>query len=201
MSTVNFPNFLGPIQDFGQDFLNNFEVEWGIYDQDGNSLTGLGLSLIGAIQSTHAFKYDKITRVSDFPVERGGFATYNKVELPALSTVVLNLTGSDSDRTQFLNQIDIACKSTKLYTIITPEIQYLNYSIQSYNYSRTAQKGATLLSVELMLMEVRQVTERFDNQNGKINGGKNPADSPSQKGGKVQPKTPSSQTANAAGGA
>src|SRR6202035_2919805 len=102
--------------------------------------------------------YVKESRVSNFPVERGGFASYNKVEMPGNPTVSLVLDGSQSDRTSFLAAIDGACKSTTLYNVATPEVTYANHTIERYSYRRQANRGAFLFVVEVSLIEVRQLS-------------------------------------------
>lgn len=197
MAFINIPNLFGPINNPIQDFINNWSSNWGIFDSTGQPLTGFGLSLIGATQSFYSLYYNKQTVVSNFPVEQGGFATYNKVLMPAMPMVTLNLTGNENDRTQFLNTIDNACQSTELFTIITPEIQYVNFTIEGYSYSRSAYHGTTLLSVILILEEVLQV--QIDTGQGStvaINNPANAGDSSSQSGGKIQPGTPSNAVQN-----
>lgn len=196
MASINFPNFIGPVDGLFSDFLNNFKTQWGIYNSKGEPLTGFGLSIIGAIQSTESFTYDKRSVISNFPVQQGNFATYNKVKLPATPAVILNLTGTTSDRTQFLNTIDSAIQSNELLTIITPEIRYINYSVQSYNYSRTASKGANLLSVTLFLMEVIEISLSVAS-NTTIQNPSNPSDTALSNGGKVQASSADTQTTNA----
>jgi hypothetical protein len=147
---------------------------WGIFDQNGNQLGllpnsqstlqaiagTLAAQLTGnnaTVLSTFAVDYTQETRISDFPVETGGFASYNKVSLPATPVVTLILDGSESDRTAFLNLINAACVGTDLYNVVTPEVTYYNHSIERYSYTRRASKGVTLLYVECHLKEVRQV--------------------------------------------
>ena len=57
----------------------------------GNALDAAGL---GSTLSTNSVDFSKDTKVSDFPVEQGSFASYNKVETPASPIVTLCLTGS-----------------------------------------------------------------------------------------------------------
>lgn len=147
------------------------DVRWGIFDANGNSIfgdstTGILAALtsaagLGTVVSTNAVEYSKEVRSSDFPVERGSFANYNKVESPGTPSVTMAITGSESDRSAFLLAIDTACKSTELFDVVTPEVTYVGYSIDRYNYQRRAQRGATLLIVELVLKEVRQVSAQY----------------------------------------
>lgn len=169
---------------------------WGIFDSKGaplvpssgfiNTLLGVGPTL-----STNAIEYVKETRTSEFPVERGGFAAYNKVETPGTATVTLCFQGSESERTNFLNIIDAACKSTDLYSVVTPEVKYLKYSFTNYNYQRKAVKGATLLTVDIGLREIREVSALYSQvQATPIAAPKSAPATPTVAAGKVQPKAP-----------
>jgi len=136
-------------------------VQWGIFDSSRNPIYSPSkLTFIASSTrlSTAAMEYHKEARVSDFPVERGSFASYNKVEIPSQSIVVLCLSGSASDRAGFLKKLDAAAASTDLYSVVTPEATYINHTIERYNYSRRNSQGATLLTVEIFLKQVRQLT-------------------------------------------
>jgi hypothetical protein len=176
-------------------------TQWGIYDSAGNPLadpsqfqgvTADVLSSIGwgSVLSTNSVEFYKETRVSDFPVEGGGFASYNKVEMPAEPQVILCLSASTQDRTKFLNDIDLACKSTDLYSIVTPEKTYINYTIERYGYARKSTKGTTLLIMELSLKEVRAVSSQLSTTTP-IESPKEAVSEVTKDSGKVQPKTAS----------
>jgi hypothetical protein len=179
------------------------QTQWGIFDSGGNPLWGQsGLSLVSAISgllgknpvlSTNSVEYEKETRVSEFPVEEGGFASYNKVELPGRPVVNYCLTGSESDRMSFLSAIDAACKATDLYSVVTPEATYIEHTLERYNYSRRQEHGATLLTVEIFLVEVRQIEAQYSQSQSQIKNPKNAAASPSVDTGIVQsPAAPAS---------
>lgn len=182
------------------------QTRWGIWDKKGKPLgdpakfTGLvgmvlGSAGLGSTLSTNAVDYSKETRVSEFPVERGSFASYNKVEQPASPIVTLCLTGSEKNRTTFLNAIDKACKSTDLYSVVTPEVTYIDYAIERYNYQRRNSKGATLLIVEITLKEVRQVSAQYSQSGkGQVNQPKDAGAAPQADGGKVQAQPPKQST-------
>lgn len=150
-------------------------VTWGIFDSDGDQLGGVntsGNTILGSLEaqltgastpvlSTLSFDFTREAKVSDFPIEQGQFASYNKVQNPASPVVTLALSGSEGDRTNFLNAIDAACISTELYSVVTPEVKYINYSIERYTYTRRADRGVTLLVVEISLKEVRLVSATF----------------------------------------
>ena len=145
--------------------------------------------------STGSVDYSKETRVSDFPLERGSFAAYNKVETPAAPQVVLCMQGSEKNRRTFLEAIDKAVKSTDLYSVVTPEVTYIDYSIERYNYSRRSSKGATLLIVEITLKEIRQVSAQYTQSNkGQVDAPKDAGATPQADNGKVQAQTPPPST-------
>lgn len=182
------------------------QTRWGIWDSKGKPLgdpskfTGLiGNALeaagLGSTLSTGSVDYSKETRVSDFPIEGGAFASYNKVETPASPQVVLCMQGSEKNRRTFLEAIDKACKSTDLYSVVTPEVTYINYTVERYNYARHNSKGATLLIVEITLKEVRQVSAYYAQSNkGQVDKPKDASATPQADNGKVQAQTPQPST-------
>ena len=182
------------------------QTRWGIWDSKGKPLgdpskfTGrIGNALeaagLGSMLSTGSVDYSKETRVSDFPLERGSFAAYNKVETPAAPQVVLCMQGSEKNRRTFLEAIDKACKSTDLYSVVTPEVTYINYTVERYNYARHNSKGATLLIVEITLKEIRQVSALYTTSNkGQVDKPKEAGATPQADNGKVQAQTPKPST-------
>lgn len=180
-------------------------TQWGVFDANGRpladprrfqGLTGEALNALGGTTvSTGALDYSKETRVSDFPVEGGSFVTYNKVELPASPAVILCMGGSENDRKRFLDAIDAATKSLDLYTIVTPEVNYIGYVIERYNYQRRSIKGANLLIVELSLREVRQAAAKY--AKSLTVAAKESSATPTVDGGKVQPQAAKSSTLKA----
>lgn len=185
--------------------------KWGIFDQEGNQLgvtanTQSTLQAIGgallsqltgsipAVLSTFEFEYQRETRVSDFPVEGGGFATYNKVQLPATPTVTLLLQGSENDRTVFLEALESAVISTDLYNVVTPEYVYQNYNIERYQYQRRSSQGVTLLMVEVSLIEVRQISSTFTTVTSPILAPQDPNATSQVNNGITQPTAPPQST-------
>lgn len=179
-STLGSPN-----QDAGK---------WGIYDSNGNLLgqtsNGDSVDVDDAGPSTYTFDYRKETTVSDFPVEEGSFASYNKVERPGTPSVTLIVTGTQEQRTAFLSDLDDACKSTDLYSVATPEQTYYSVNIESYSYSRSNAKGANAIIVDVSLKEIRTVTVTYTT--APVNSPQDTSATPQVSGGIVQPVTPSS---------
>lgn len=190
--------------------------QWGIFDLEGNQLGSVGnesnglfqaivdsarssllngIGLIGGsgsrtVLSTNSVEAGRETRVSDFPVEAGQFASYNKVQLPGETSVVLVLGGSQADRSAFLNQIDVAIQTLTQYFVVTPEAVYGPATVERYNLIRRAERGATLIAVELSMKEIREVSAAFSTVQTPINQPQNPAATPQTNSGLVQPQPP-----------
>ena len=177
--------------------------QWGVWDSQGNpvadpsvfrGITGAALEAlgIGPTYSVNTVDYRREGRVSDFPVEQGSFATYNKVQLPANPIVTLALDASTNDRSFFLSTLDAATTSTETFSVVTPEITYVGYTIDRMSYKRTAPRGANLLIVELSLQEVREVSAAYSTQ--QINSPQDAGATPPESGGRVQAATPDTST-------
>lgn len=154
------------------------EQQWGIFDKDGKPLSagkfsgaaGILANAVGLdpVLSTVSVGINADSRIADFPVERGGFATYNKVIVPKEQLVTIAFSGTESQRSELYAKLDAAQKSTDLYSVVVPEATYTDVNIVRVTNARTAQKGANMLYFDLYLKEVRQVTARFaSTQNAK----------------------------------
>ena len=142
---------------------------------------------VGKTLSTWGVDFQKETQVVSAPIERGSFASYNKVEAPSSPVVTLALSGWESDRKEFLDTLELHCASMQLFDIVTPEKVYINHAIERYRYRREARQGAQLLMVELMLKEIRQVSSRFSKSAGTP---KQAEASGQADAGTVRPQTP-----------
>lgn len=100
------------------------------------------------------------TQVSDYPVESGAFALYNKVRRPVMVEVLLIKTGSDVARFAWLAQIQQreANNPTALYTLISPQGVFVDYTITGMSYQTRPDKGSNLLYLTLQFTQVQQIT-------------------------------------------
>lgn len=166
------------VADFlGFDVLNPRSSDWHILDASTNAV-------IITPDTVPSFEYKADTRVSDFPVQRGAFASYNKVQMPfnirmtlvcsginffqsAASALGLNLGGQQfMQKDAFLTTLDYMKETTDLFTIVTPDQTYNNCNLEHYDYRREARQGATMLYVEAWFREIRQV----DMSNSSVDG-------------------------------
>lgn len=125
----------------------NSAARWGIFSNKG--------ALALKPDSITAMEYRREFRVADYPIEQGGFESYNKVATPYDIRVTMTKGGKLSERKDFLDQIDAIVATLDLFTIVTPERSYPNVNIVRADYRRNATQGATLLTVELQAIEIR----------------------------------------------
>lgn len=150
---------------------------WGIYLNGVHVLeadTVLGL------------EYRHESRVADFPMEKGAFGSYDKVDMPFGVRVRLAKGGTESSRSDFLAEVEAARSSLNLYDVASPEYAFLGVNLTTVNYSRTATNGSGMLIVELTFEEIRQTAaSQFAAATVKSPGAADPTP-----GGTVQPAAP-----------
>lgn len=123
-------------------------VKWGVFDTNGNP--------VADYDSVYATAYQNESRISDYPVEQGAFAAYNKVDNPFDVMVTLNCGGDEARRAAFLAACESVRKSLDLYAVMTPEYTFQNVNFTGINYQRSVRDGAYMVSVQLIGREVRE---------------------------------------------
>lgn len=131
------------------------------------------------------------SRVSDFPVEAGQFASYNKVQQPDVFRVRMSKGGTVKKREDFLTALDALKKDLKLYSIVTPEKTYTKVNIEGYDYRREREEGAGMITVDIKCREIREVVAVYTTAKP-ADEVKNPASAAPVDNGNVQPKAPAS---------
>lgn len=148
---------------------------WGIY-LDGEPVI--------AADNTIDFEFKQDNPISNYPVEQGGFQTYDKVQLPADIRMRFSAGGSETNRQDFLSSIDAVMNTTDLYDVVTPEVVYTSYNFTHRDFKRTSQNGVGLITVDLWLEEVRvSAPATFSNT-------QQPSEASQQGNGNVQAQTP-----------
>lgn len=123
-------------------------------------------------------------RIADYPVEGGGFQNYNKTLTPGEIRVTVTKGGTVDDRTAFMGVLNNLLESTDLFNVIAPDFAGINYNLTRYDFRRSAEAGAGLLTVELSCQEVRETAEVT------FTDTKEPSGAEPVNGGPVQPTTP-----------
>lgn len=131
------------------------------------------------------------SRVSDFPVEKGSFASYNKVQEADSFVVRMSKGGRVFEREAFLTTLDAMKRGMSLYSVVTPEKTYTNAVIESYNYRRELSGGAGLIIADIEIREIRQVVAQYTKSQAQAP--QQPAAATSKQQGKAQPTAASTQ--------
>ncbi|WP_267550386.1 phage baseplate protein [Rhizobium rhizogenes] len=188
--SVLFASTVGQVLNFlTQDAIGIFtglslQQPWGIY---------LGGAPVVLADNVVSFDFRKQWAISDYPVEKGAFASYNKVFIPFDGRFRFTAGGSDSNRQALLTSIDAIAGDLNLYTIVTPIAIYPSVNITHYDYTQTATNGVGLLSVDVWTEEVRETASQA------MSSTASPTAASQVNGGTVQPVAASSLQAAQAG--
>lgn len=106
-------------------------------------------------ESVVSFDFKKGARISSFPVENGGFESYNKVQQPYDVRLRFATGGTEADRQALLESVAAAIRSLSLMDAVSPEAVYPNVNPVHYDYRRTHVNGVGLLQVDVFCEEVR----------------------------------------------
>jgi len=168
---------LGALQGIAWKALKKNE-KWGIYSKknvkqrlgEKESSTDFLTSVAGDFLnrgqvSILDFRTNFDTITSDFPIEKGSFASYNKVIRPQRITLTYAVSGPSADKMYFFNALRDASKSNTLFDVWMPETYFSNYTITGYNFDRTADSGAYLFIFDVSLTEVKEVTPSYSSSN------------------------------------
>lgn len=144
---------------------------WGIYS---------GGAPVILADNVVEVQYRQQWSISDFPVERGAFESYDKVQVPYDARLRFTAGGSEANRAAMLASIAAVAGDTNLYDVVTPEAVYLSCNFTHYDYSRRSNEGLGLLSVDIWLIEVRETVSAA------MSNTKDPSGASQQNGGTVQ---------------
>jgi hypothetical protein len=125
------------------------QAQWGVFTKAG--------SPVAIADSVLGFDYRNGSKVSDYPVEQGAFASYNKVADPYEVRIRMVRAGSERERTDFIFALEAAAASLDTFEVRTPEISYLNANIDGFDYRRETTNGAGVIIAEIHLREIREV--------------------------------------------
>ena len=111
---------------------NESSMQWGIYDYESSTIAL-------TVESILEINYNKSAEVSVYPVEKGLFASYNKVLRPAEVKVEIATGGAYNYLSQsyitwriaVLKWFEDALNNLTAYDIVMPEKRYSNYTLIS----------------------------------------------------------------------
>lgn len=118
--------------------------------------------------------------LANYPIEKGGFETYDKVNSPFEVRVRFSTGGDVFARQALLRSVNAAGSSLDLFDVVTPEAVYSSVNLSHFDYQRTADRGAGMIVVDTWWMEIRQTAEasftatKAASGAGAVNGGTTP---------------------------
>jgi len=148
---------------------------WGIFEQPEEQPTTVGedgietvtvrsqpLKRVVTPDSIGEFGYRNEYDTSDYPVQKGGFADYNKVANPFEISLRLRKGGNKDERAKLIEEIEAIVGTTLFYQIMTPERTYRNCNVTRYEISRRGAGGAYYMSeVDIYFKEIREVEAEY----------------------------------------
>lgn len=151
------------------------KVEWAIYSAAGAAATGDPVaSGKFAIEPDSFFdlNYSTTQKVATHPLEKGGFTSYNKVANPSQIKIGMTCDGKGKmTREAFLARLEALKNGYELLDILTPDVVYRNYNVESFDYKRSNDEGGyTLIHAEVNLVEIRNTTVKNQVVAKDING-------------------------------
>jgi hypothetical protein len=154
--------------------------QWGIYAVGG----GLAIQPDNIVAVGFRGEY----RIADYPIEQGGFETYDKVALPFEASVRMTKGGTLADRDAFIADLQAMREDREIYHVSTPEASYLNVNIADVQIDRSQESGAGLIIADIHLREIRQ------NAKAEFSKSKDPASAAPFNNGPTQTTPPPATT-------
>jgi len=121
--------------------------QWGVFQN--------GIPVVIADTITE-FGYQQDWSISDYPVERGGFESYDKVNSPFRVRIRFVSGGDEQNRQTLLDSIAAIGDTTDVYDVVTPTAFYSSLNVEHYDYRRTSRNGLGLLIVDVHFLEIRE---------------------------------------------
>jgi len=110
-----------------------------------------------AFSSMLEFSAEKSSRLPDEPIEKGSFATYNRVIEPRSITCSLGVSGTAQQLQNEIDRLTTLSENDEKITLVTPEQSYKNMMLESFDYRCDAQNGRGVLYVDLRFKEIREI--------------------------------------------
>lgn len=123
----------------------------------GRSWIVRGQSAAVDFNSMQEFSAEKSSQLPDEPIEKGSFATYNRVIEPRTINCKLSVEGNAAKLQGAIDRLTALCENDETITLTTPEQSYKNMMLESFDYMRDVNSGRGVLYVDLRFKEIREV--------------------------------------------
>jgi hypothetical protein len=147
--------------------LLGFGPVWGVFDEDGNPV-------FESANSTASFEFSQDWTIANYPIEQGGFQSYDKVQNPFNIRMRITSGAAEFERQELLQDVQDAANALDLYTVVTPEQIFQNCNITHFDYVRTADHGVGMIVIDIWFVQIRlTATANFQNTMSPANAGQN----------------------------
>ncbi len=169
---------LGNLPSLSRSSFGNNKDQWTILNTKGGS----------AITFTSFLDIDvrKAGLSMSYPIEEGGFANYNKVQSPLEIRVTLGIQGEHSEIEYALEKLNEYQANPIVLDVATPSYFYENMTLEAYSYKRTKENNSTMLTVEMVMVEIREVKTRTTTT---IRSPRNPTSASREQAGQKESKS------------
>ena len=103
-------------------------------------------------------------KVVSVPLESGLFCSFNKVQSPTRIQVMLGCQGEPDELQKVINKLTILKKEATTFSLVSPEQEYKDLTLESYNFSRKREEGVNVLYVTLNLVQIAPMEPDYSNK-------------------------------------
>jgi hypothetical protein len=154
---------------------------YGLFDQGTEVLTGAN--------SCTGFGFQVDEQIPAYPIEQGGFVSYNKVALPFGTK--LQYAVYQENLSSFITELESLRADTNSYTVVTPVYSWNNCNITHWDTRLQDKRSVSMWVIDVWLAEIRQpISSTTSNSQGTQASATNtadPQDQAQQNTGDVQP--------------
>lgn len=121
-----------------------------------------GQAALTGYASIVGFSTQADSKTPTYPIEQGGFGTYNKVEMPSGFKLQYTVNGGPQQISAFVGRLQALKADTNLYTVVMPEYGWQNVNVIHWDTRRTGSvnngrgSGISLVTFDVWLNEIRQ---------------------------------------------
>jgi hypothetical protein len=136
--------------------LLSLQPTWGIY------VSGTQDVAI-AVDSVVEMGVSRENPASNYRIESGSFASYNKVQNSRVVPILVSRGGTQAERSELLDWLEQNVNLPTTFDLLMPESALQNFTLVSYKIERRAEKGVTILYAQCHFMEIREVPALYYN--------------------------------------
>lgn len=146
------------------------------------------------VQFTSVISVDVLNegQALSYPIEEGSFMSYNKVQSPLDIQVTLAKMGLPFEFADILKTLDKYQAEALKLMVVTPSAFFDSMTLESYAHRHDQRRNSNMLTVDLHLIEVKEVQSQTTNV--EVSSPKNQTSAGKTNMGKQQAKAPAPAT-------